>query len=379
MRPAAGDFPFCRRHARAAGGTFRLPRERESGIIRPCRDAKAARHQHRSRSGQATLPQRNGQTALRRRFQKVERACPSRAPRACLRLVSFPRRLAVPSAETTRRRAPFFPRRTEGKKNRGGRNDKRQEMEWLGIGGLLILCLIINSCVGPCGTDTGRSLAGWRVRHSSEWKEFKQKESSLEYELEETRKREERRIGEEQSGREREFREWEELQRTWCAQRQEIIESQIDKLDGELQILPVEDSDFYPPLFLEEFERWAQNKRPDVWRQWLDKNDSAAKLKESLDDMRTRAETRGGRVENDPAFSEVNSNYAKASGEALRIRTDLVSEYVDTMQKEAIAHVKRQFGVANDAGQLNDRMRRLEERISAKYEAVSACLANRNR
>ena len=44
-----------------------------------CRDAQAARHQHRSRSGQATLPQRNGQTALRRRFQ-IGEALVRRAP-----------------------------------------------------------------------------------------------------------------------------------------------------------------------------------------------------------------------------------------------------------------------------------------------------------
>ena len=127
QRRRGGLSPSCRRRIRPSGGFFRLSHGRAWSIMsgvasaKPQGGARAApastsiwtsNQTAEKRPNGASAPVSNGETCL-----SVAR------PRARPRHVSFPRRLAVPSAEASRRRAPSFPfppMRTSGTVNEGG-------------------------------------------------------------------------------------------------------------------------------------------------------------------------------------------------------------------------------------------------------------------
>ena len=120
-----GLSPSCRRRIRPAGGFFRLSHGRAWRIMfsvasaKPQGGARAApastsiwtsNQTAEKRPNGASAPVSNGETCLS-----------GARPRVRLRHVSFPRRLAVPSAEASRRRAPSFPRAPTATPGKGRR------------------------------------------------------------------------------------------------------------------------------------------------------------------------------------------------------------------------------------------------------------------
>ena len=124
-KPAArGNFPILPK-AHPAGGFFRLSHGRAWRIMfsvasaKPQGGARAApastsiwtsNQTAEKRPNGASAPVSNGETCLS-----------GARPRVRLRHVSFPRRLAVPSAEASRRRAPSFPRAPTATPGKGRR------------------------------------------------------------------------------------------------------------------------------------------------------------------------------------------------------------------------------------------------------------------
>ncbi len=128
--PAAPSSPLCRSRARPASGIFRLPHGRAWSMIPGVARAKpkgrmqaapastsiwTSNFPAEKRPNGASAPVSNSGTRLSGARHRVR-----------LRLVSFLRRLAVPSAETSRRRA-FFPFRLH--RDSGGPSTMRAEGE----------------------------------------------------------------------------------------------------------------------------------------------------------------------------------------------------------------------------------------------------------